>query len=205
MYKIEHIQDNQLNHVKLMNSSNSSYAKISLNEGASLQELYINNTVVIEDMSPLQYANTYASSILFPFANRIKDGLYSFNVIEYQLEINQKEENNALHGLVYNKPFKVINKEVSDNEASIKLEYEELNESKGFPYTYTIKLKYTLTEDELKLNVSVKNTDPKPFPFTIGWHPYFISEKLYKSSLKFDSNQKTGFRRKNDYNWYCRF
>ena len=72
---------------------------------------------------------------LFPFANRIKDGLYSFNEIEYQLEINQKEENNALHGLVYNKPFKVINKEVSDNEASIKLEYEELNESKGFPYT----------------------------------------------------------------------
>ena len=66
MYKIEHIQDNQLNHVKLMNSSNSSYAKISLNEGASLQELYINNTVVIEDMSPLQYANTYASSIFIP-------------------------------------------------------------------------------------------------------------------------------------------
>ena len=190
MYKIEHIQDSQLNHVKLMNSNNSSYAKISLNEGASLQALFINNTAVIEDLSPLQYADTYASSILFPFANRIKDGVYTFNGKKYQFEINQEEENNALHGLVYNKTFKIINEDISDNETSIKLEYNEVNESKGFPYTYTIQLQYTLSQDELKLNVSVKNTDTKPFPFTLGWHPYFISQNLYKSSLKFDSNQK---------------
>lgn len=190
MYKIEHIQDNQLNQVKLVNSDNSSFATISLNQGASLFELFINNTVVIEDMTPLKYADTYASSILFPFANRIKDGAYTFNEKKYQLEINQKEENNALHGLVYNKTFKVLSEDVSDNEASIKLEYNELNESKGFPYTYVIQLQYTLTEDALKLNVSVKNTDSKSFPFTLGWHPYFISKNLYKSSMKFDSNKK---------------
>ena len=190
MYKIEHIKDSQLNHVKLMNSNNSSYAILSLNQGASLLELFINNTAVIEDMSPLQYADTYASSILFPFANRIKDGAYTFNEKGYQFEINQKEENNALHGLVYNKTFKVLSEDVSEKDASIKLEYKEVNESKGFPYTYTIQLKYTLTEDALKLNVSVKNTDSKKFPFTIGWHPYFISKDLYNSSLEFDSNKK---------------
>lgn len=190
MFKIEHIQDNQLNQVKLVNSDNRSYATISLNQGASLQELFINNTAVIEDLSPLKYSDTYASSILFPFANRIKDGSYTFNGEEFQLEINQKEENNALHGLVYSKTFKILNEDVSDTEASIKLEYNEVNESKGFPYNYTIQLQYILTEDSLKLTVSVKNTDSKSFPFTLGWHPYFISKNLYKSSLKFDSNRK---------------
>lgn len=190
MFKIEHIQDNQLNQVNLVNSDNRSYATISLNQGASLQELFINNTAVIEDLSPLKYSDTYASSILFPFANRIKDGSYTFNGEEFQLEINQKEENNALHGLVYSKTFKILNEDVSDTEASIKLEYNEVNESKGFPYNYTIQLQYILTEDSLKLTVSVKNTDSKSFPFTLGWHPYFISKNLYKSSLKFDSNRK---------------
>ena len=190
MYHIDHIKDGQSNYIKLTDTKNNSYAKIILNDGASLQKLCINNLVIIEDLSPLQYTETYASSILFPFVNRIKDGTYTFNGNSYQFKINQKEENNALHGLVYDKPFKVLDEHVSENEASIVLEYVELNESKGFPFTYTIQLKYILINDELKLNVLVKNTDSKAFPFTLGWHPYFLSENLYKSSLKFDSNKK---------------
>lgn len=190
MYKIELIKDSPFNHVKLVNTNNNSYAKLSLNNGASLQELVINNTVIIEDLSPLEYTDTYASSILFPFANRVKDGIYSFNEKDYQLDINEKKKNNALHGLVYNKTFKILNHSATANEASITLEYEELNESQGFPYTYIIQLEYTLKNDGLKLNVKVKNTDSKTFPFTIGWHPYFISDNLYESNLKFNSNKK---------------
>lgn len=190
MHKIEHIKDSQFNYVKLANTNKNSFAKISLNEGASLQELCINNTTIIKDLSPLKYSDTYASSILFPFANRIKDGQYSFNDKDYQLEINQKEENNAMHGLVYNKTFKILNEDVTDNEASIKLEYKELNESKGFPYTFTIQLHYKLTKDSLALNVVVKNTDSKSFPFTIGWHPYFFSSDLANSYLNFNSDKK---------------
>ncbi|WP_299119394.1 aldose 1-epimerase [uncultured Winogradskyella sp.] len=190
MYKIEHIKDNQSDNIKLINTRNNSCAKIVLNDGASLQELCLNNTFIIEDLSPLKYKDTYASSILFPFANRIKDGTYTFNRKNYQFYINQKEENNALHGLVYNKTFKILDKNSSENEASIKLEYNEAKESKGFPYTYTIQLQYTLNENGLKLYVLVKNTDTKPFPFTLGWHPYFISDNLYDSTLTFDSDKK---------------
>lgn len=190
MYKIEHINDRQFNMVKLANTNSSSFAKIYLNEGASLQEFVLNNTTIIENLSPLHYANTYASSILFPFANRIKDGSYSFNDNNYQFEINQKEEHNAMHGLVYNKTFEILGEIVSEHQASVILEYKESNATQGFPYTYSIQLKYTLKNDGLNLNVSVKNTDTKAFPFTLGWHPYFVSNNLYESRLKFDSNKK---------------
>ena len=193
MYKIEYLKDGQLNIIKMTNTYNNSYAKLALNNGASLHELCLNDTMVIEDLSPLKYTDTYASSILFPFANRIKDGLYSFNGEEYQLEINHKKENNAIHGLVYDKTFKVINEYTTEHEAAITLEYEEINKYKGFPFTYTIRLIYTLKENGIKLNVSIKNTDSKPFPFTLGWHPYFVSENLYESSLKFDSNKRLVF------------
>ncbi len=191
MYQIQHITENELHYIKLMNHDKNSYAKICLEQGANLQELYIDTTPIIKDLSPLTYADTYASSLLFPFANRIKDGLYTFNEKKYQLDINQKEENNALHGLVYNKTFHLLEHDISDMHASIKLGYEEKEKSKGFPFTYRIELFYVFTKNNLSLNISVKNTDVDPFPFTLGWHPFFYSTNLHTSYLEFDSSKKT--------------
>lgn len=188
MYNIIHNQD--LNILEIKDSNQLLYGKIYLNDGASLQELTLNGITIIQDLSPLNYKDSYASSILFPFANRIKDGSYSFNGKNYQFEINQKEENNALHGLVYNKNFCIIDTETNKDWATITLEYNEKNKSIGFPFTYSIQLKYVFTKDNLSLIVSVKNTDSEAFPYTIGWHPYFLSDNLQKSALNFDSNQK---------------
>lgn len=190
MYKIDHTKAQSLQFITLKKPDTKSYAKISLTQGASLNELVINNQTLIEDLKPLNYANTYASSILFPFANRIKDGMYIFNNETYKLDINLKDENNALHGLVYNKTFKVIDEIASQTKASVILEYKEENESKGFPFRYSIQLNYTLTNATLTLSVTIKNTDTKAFPFTLGWHPYFISSDLYNSQIKFSSNKK---------------
>ncbi|WP_299127353.1 aldose 1-epimerase [uncultured Winogradskyella sp.] len=190
MYKTEYLEKEESNFIKLAHTTNNNYAIIDLHKGASLQELVINNVPIIEDLSPLKYENTYASSVLFPFANRIKDGTYVYKGTTYQFKINLKEENNALHGLVYDKAFKIIEETASEHAASVTLEYDETDISQGFPYTYTIILTYTLTANGIDLSTSVKNTDSNAFPFTLGWHPYFISKNLYESSLKFDSHQK---------------
>ena len=192
MYKINHIKNSENNQdfIEIENSLINSYAKIYLNQGASLQDLKLSNHILIKDMHPMTYDKTFASSILFPFANRVKDGTYQFNGETYHLEINQMEENNALHGLVYNKSFEVIKQNATDSKASVTLLYNEKNISKGFPFTYSIQLEYVLTQNTLALNVEIKNTDSKIFPFTLGWHPYFVSENLYHSSLSFDCNRK---------------
>ncbi len=193
MYKINHIKNskNNQNYLLIEDSFKISRAKIYLNQGASLQELFLNSHELIKDLCPLTYDKTYASSILFPFANRVKDGTYRFKAKTYHFDINQKEENNALHGLVYNKTFVVSNQETSDEFASVTLLYREENESQGFPYTYTIQLEYILTPNMIELNIEITNTDSKTFPFTLGWHPYFLSSDLSKSSLIFDCNKKT--------------
>ncbi|GGK12081.1 aldose epimerase [Yeosuana aromativorans] len=199
MYKINQTQglDKSSHYLEIENSKHNSYAKIHLNLGASLQELILDGHHIIKDLSPLTYNNTYASSILFPFANRIKDGLYTFNGKPYQLEINQKEENNALHGLVYNKTFKLVEQKTTEENAIVKLLYNETKHSVGFPYTYSIQLIYTLTKNTIDLNVSIENTGTDGFPFTIGWHPYFLSHNLNNSYLKFDSNDTLVFDDRN--------
>ncbi len=188
MYSINHIKD--LNILEIKDSKQQLFGKIHLNDGASLQELTLGGHEIIKDLSPLSYETTYASSILFPFANRVKDGQYSFNKEKYQLETNHEEEHNALHGFVYNKVFKILKQNTSETHAEIVLEYIEQNKSIGFPFTYNIEVTYKFYEDNLSLGLLVKNTDTSTFPFTIGWHPYFLSKNLYESTLRFDSKQK---------------
>ncbi|WP_034041388.1 aldose 1-epimerase [Wocania ichthyoenteri] len=188
MYSIKHYKEENV--LELKSSDTSFYAKIYLNEGASLQELTLSNKPIIVSLEPLVYSNTYASAILFPFANRIKDGAYVFNKTHYQLHTNNESENNALHGLVYDKAFKIINHKENNDSISIKLEYKENKLAKGFPFTYSIQLEYVFTRDSLDLIVLVKNTSAESFPFTLGWHPYFLSANLYESSLEFSSREK---------------
>lgn len=199
MYQIKHTKDlkNSLNFLEIEDLNKASYAKIHLNLGGSLQELMLLNHHLIKDLHPITYNNTYASAILFPFANRIADGSYVYENKTYQLEINQKEENNALHGLVYNKTFEIIDQKTTPEKAEVVLRYEEHAHSEGFPFTYTIDLLYIFTKDSLDLNVVVKNTDTKTFPFTIGWHPYFSSQDLSKSAVHFKSHQKYVFDERN--------
>lgn len=195
MYVIDHIKDKNIlkSHVVLKNSNNTTHAKIFLNLGGSLQNLILNNKVIIKDLYPLKYDASYASAILFPFVNRVKDGTYKFMQKEYKLAINLKEENNAIHGLVYNKEFNIVHQEVTEELATISIEYVQNERSIGFPFYYTLLLTYTLTNNTLTLKVKVKNTDTHPFPFNIGWHPYFMSSNLYESFLSFKSEQKLTF------------
>ncbi|MBP0904994.1 aldose 1-epimerase [Mariniflexile gromovii] len=195
MFTIKQILNNSniLECIEIENSEKTCYAKIYVNQGASLQELKLNGKTIIEDLYPLTYNNTYASSILFPFANRIKDGKYTFDANEFQFEVNETANNNALHGLVFNKIFKVVHQKEDKNFASITFEYVEQNESIGFPYTFSMQLEYIIKNHSVDINVTVKNTDTKAFPFTLGWHPYFSSSNLYNSTLNFDSHKQLVF------------
>lgn len=167
--------------------------KIFPNLGGSLQEFNVNGEKIIDGISVDQdglddYANTYKSSVLFPFPNRIEDGKYSFEGNNYQLEVNEIPFNNAIHGLVYNQAFKVVYADVKNNEARIELVYEANGDLPGFPFPFLLKLIYKLSSDrQLKLGFEVSNTGNKTFPFGMGWHPYFRTDHLNQQVLSFAS------------------
>ncbi len=188
MYTIHHSESTQLLQIK--NTKNRVHAQIHLNQGASLQKLTIGTHAIIQDLSPLGYANTYASSILFPFANRIKDGSYTFATKTYQFDKNIEAEQNALHGLVFNKTFKVLHTEATAKFAKVTLEYNEAHPPPAFPYAYKVKLEYHIEASSLSLKMSITNKSHATFPFTLGWHPYFATTNLSESTVRFDSRSK---------------
>lgn len=190
MFTIKKINSKDNKVIEITNSVSGTKAKIQLSYGASLNELNIRNIKVITNLYPLDYKKTYPSSILFPFANRINDGQFNFNGSNYNLQCNEKQLNNAIHGLVYNKAFLVDELKKFKNHAEIKLYYEELNPPTGYPFKFRVELTYKLTNEFLSLKINVINLDDKKLPFTVGWHPYFKSVDLDKSKIQFDCIKK---------------
>ena len=113
LYTLKEIETQGLHYIELTSSDGASKAQISLNQGGRLSNLVFEDTQVLADFDASTYKNNYASSILFPFVNRIKDGKYKFNNSKYTLNCNEVDKNNALHGLVYNKTFACAKKGIN--------------------------------------------------------------------------------------------
>jgi len=176
LYTITNINEEGLNLITLKNISGKSVAKFCLDEGGRLYDFLFEDIQVLARFKSLSYKQNYASSVLFPFANRIRGGRYTYNGVNYQLQCNEVDKNNALHGLVFNKTFNLKASNTAIDHASILLCYEEKKPSKGFPFRFKIELTYTLNDNGLQFSVLIENLDDKSFPFTLGWHPYFNSE-----------------------------
>ncbi len=186
MYQITSPQESASGYLEM--ASDNQTVLIDPCNGARVHSWMSQGVSIITNVEPLPYESTYAGAILFPFANRIKEGIYRFRESEFQLNINEQSNNCALHGLVYNKSFEIAQCNTTNGLAKVTLTYAPKFPEQGFPFQYRITATYTIDSNGLSLSISIKNTDTKAFPFTVGWHPYFKSESIQDSQLIFHSS-----------------
>jgi aldose 1-epimerase len=139
----------------------------------------------------------YKSAKLSPFVCRISEGKYNFENISYEF-LNKFNDGSAIHGILADKPFTVLEKSTRENQAFILLEYHYKKEDPAYPFDYLINVKYTLkTGGCLYLDTTVKNLSPGRIPMADGWHPYFSLEgKVNDWLLSFHSKKKLLFNEK---------
>ena len=168
--------------IKIINNEDKLVTSIDLLNGGSLQHLVLNGITLIEEKKEFAYSESFASALLFPFVNRLKNGVYSFKNKYHQFPINEK--GNAHHGVLFHKIFSLKDYFIKNNEAIIILEYESKGEI-GYPFAYKINLQYTFGFNYINLNLKTNNLSEDDFPYSLGWHPYFKSSDLSKSCIKF--------------------
>lgn len=178
------------NIIEILSDHMKASASINLDEGARLFDVRLNDRTIISEYENFPYNHSSASAILFPFANRIEDGTYTFEGETYQIPCNEPEKNNAIHGLLYTRTFEVYEQKIFSSAAIITLRYQHDGTSQGFPFPFDFYITYTFAETELNVKMKVVNTGTKTFPFTIGWHPYFNSENLYESTIDFNGEEE---------------
>ena len=129
---------------------------------------------------------------LFPFAGRIKKGIYSFQNKIYRLPINYVEEENATHGFLYNRKFIVITKRNEGKYAEIELEYVSTNDLIGYPFCFRVIVVYKLSaEGEVTVTTKVFNSDKGQILFSDGWHPYYrLCQSIDDLKIEFNVEEK---------------
>ncbi len=110
--------------------------------------------------------------VLIPFPGRIAEGRYTFDGEPFQLERNDKEGPNAIHGFVRTLPWQVSRAEESCVIFAIRLETEQYG-SKGYPFSLTMQVTYGLDDKGLSCSFDVRNAGTRPAPVGVGFHPYF--------------------------------
>ena len=153
-----------------------------------ISDLGCNPNILILDGQKVLDTNTQSSDLrqnilskgnfLAPFPNRIADGKYTFEGNAHQLEINEKERGNALHGLIFQRPF-TLHASAECNKgiiATFKTQISK-NNFKGYPFAIEILISFILKEKELRIGMIGNNIGTTNAPFGVGWHPYMTTGK----------------------------
>jgi aldose 1-epimerase len=142
-------------------------------------------------------STSYKSAKLSPFVCRISEGKYSFENNRFEF-LNKFNDGSAIHGILSDKPFTVLEKNTRTEEASVLLEYQYRHEDPAYPFDYNIQVKYILkTGGRLYLVTTVRNISPVRIPMADGWHPYFSLEgKVNDWLLSLHSRQNLAFDEK---------
>jgi aldose 1-epimerase len=198
-------RDEDLNLLQITDLSTGIQVRILPELGALLHEFSIplgNRRIqVINSYKNLadynENAAFYKSAKLSPFVCRISEGKYEFENIRYEFQ-NKFNDGSAIHGLLADKPFTVLEKSNRDDEAFILLEYYYEKQDPAYPFEYSITVKYTLkTGGRLYLDTTVKNLSSQRIPMADGWHPYFSLEgEVNDWLLSFHSREKLAFNEK---------
>jgi len=172
--------------------TNASFScKIYPNLGASIQELSYGEVSVIRGFKQVDdYKTEHTSSILCPFPGRIEHGKYTYNGQNYQLNPNENNRNNAIHGKVAHEFFELVASESNAEHASLTFAYIHQNLCEGYPFPFEIQVHYLFTKLSVRVDFTFSNKGDSVIPFGLGWHPYFLSPDLSKSVLTFNSSEE---------------
>ena len=142
-------------------------------------------------------SSSYKSAKLSPFVCRISEGKYSFEKNSFEFR-NKFNDGSAIHGILSDKPFKVMEKITGDEEASVLLGYPYRHEDPAYPFDYDIQIRYILKMGgRLRVVTTVTNLSPGRIPMADGWHPYFSLEgKVNDWRLSIHSRQNLAFDEK---------
>jgi aldose 1-epimerase len=198
-FQVTKSTENGLFRIKISNNISGEYLTILPDAGARLNEAVLAKNgklfSLVNSLSSPDFKardQRFNNAKLFPFAGRIKDGKYNFNGNEYTLELNYPEENNACHGLVYDKQFKFTSSIITENDIAVSLEYTPLKPESGYPFMYKIVITYLLHETNgITCITSVENTGADEMLFSDGWHHYFHINDRKVNSLTLKSEVNT--------------
>lgn len=104
---------------------------------------------------------------LAPWPNRVQDGVYAFDGVEYQVPLTEPEKHNAIHGFL-----RWTNWSCRRHRPDVVCMGTVIYPQMGYPFAVDIDVTYSLAKDGLTVSTTATNIGDVPCPYGAGQHPY---------------------------------
>jgi aldose 1-epimerase len=154
--------------------------------GGALKKLSVNKIDIVpptEGHTPNRYGD---GIVLAPWANRINHGQWTHEGKTLQLEVNEKDLDNALHGLVGTANFEIT----KQSESSVTLQ-TKVDPTAGYPFELLVSVTYELTAAGIKTTHTAQNIGVEKAPYMVGTHPYFQISGTPTEELEFKTDARS--------------
>lgn len=135
--------------------------------GASLREYTVGGRDVVLPYPEDAMAPAFSGTVLAPWPNRLRDGLYRFEGVNYDVPLNEHDRQTALHGFVSYTTFTTLDESVD----SVTLEHVVVP-THGYPWPVRLVVTFSLTDAGLTVRTDVTNLGSSTAPFGLGFHPW---------------------------------
>src|SRR5262245_18336902 len=136
------------------------YAAVVTELGAGLRELTYQGEHVIAGYQPDELPPGAAGQLLATWPNRVDGGRYSVAGADYQLDLSEPANGNAIHGLTRWMPWDIVRQ----SSVEVLLRAAVLGRP-GYPFCLEMDAEYQLSEEHgLQVSITARNTGSRPPP-----------------------------------------
>lgn len=146
------------------------YSAAVLGLGAAVRELTYQDRPLVVGFGAEEQMPNFRGAFVAPWPNRIADGRYTFDGVEYRLPVNEPERGTALHGLVYDVPWDLVEHTASSVTLVCTIEPRE-----AYPFRVSLQARFSVGEDGFSTEISAQNTGSRRAPYGVCPHPYLLA------------------------------
>ena len=168
--------------------------------GGGLRTYAVGDRQVLDGYPVDEMCTSARGQVLAPWPNRLIDGTYEWEGEQLQVPLNNREQENAIHGLVRWANWAAVERDPS----RVVMEHV-LHPQPGYPFTLRLRVDYRLGADGLTVSTTAENAGERACPFGIGHHPYIAAPSGRVDDLVVDGEpigaQKLDDSRRMDAPW----
>jgi aldose 1-epimerase len=135
--------------------------------GGGLRTYDVGDRQIVDGYGADEMCSSGRGQVLAPWPNRIADASYEFGGVQYELPVNERASQSAIHGLVRWVPWVLV-----EREPQRVIVGHELHPQPGYPFALSLRIEYELSERGLSVSTTATNLGAESCPFGIGFHPY---------------------------------
>lgn len=147
------------------------YAAVVTEVGAMLRSLTRDGREVMWSFGQDETPRMSMGRHLVPWPNRIRDGRYTFDGVEYQLPISEPDRSTALHGLGEGVAWRLVSHSADEVILSTTI-YPQM----GWNAVLEVEISHLLDDGGLTVVVTARNVGSTRAPYGYGVHPYVAAD-----------------------------